>query len=60
MGQPATQNDDVVHPRALLSLGADGLPLDGIDTDSLDLTVTESQTGDHLFGAGEFMMMIQL
>ena len=40
VGQPATQNDDVVHPRALLSLGADGLPLDGIDTDSLDLTLT--------------------
>src|SRR4051812_16540918 len=46
---PSTQHDDVVHPRALLSIWADGLPLDGFDTDPLVVLVGEIQTGDYLF-----------
>ena len=40
--------------------GPDGQPLDGFDTDPLVFLVSEIQTGDHLFGAREFVVVIQL
>ena len=54
---PTTQKDDVVPPRERLPVGTDGLSLDGLYTEAVEFVGIQVHSGDHLFGAGEFVDM---
>ena len=43
-----------------MPVGTDGLSLDGLYTEAVEFVGIQVHSGDHLFGAGEFVDMTQL